>query len=117
MTSWIWILSVGGASILVLSVAYSAYMKYRSGNHHALFHRIQKPHIDARADASDSGSEMKDEPNQEPSSLYHGEVCFFDSAEHRDMFECNHHEPVAKDSTLLALQEQHGRRVLRQDAR
>lgn len=55
--------------------------------------------------------------DQAPSSVYRGEVCFFDSVEHRDMFEANHHQPVAIDSVLVATHEQHGRRIQRQGAR
>lgn len=120
MTSWSWILSVGSAFFLMLYVAYSAYVKHRSDVHHVLLHGKQKPGADAGTDASDSGSDPlrgKEESNQAPTSVYHGQVYFFDSAEHRDMFEANDHEPVATGSTLLALQEQHGRRLHRQDAR
>ena len=48
----------------------------------------------------------------EPSSVYQGSTIFFDSIEHRDMFEANNHRPVepqAQDSSV----KQNGRPVER----
>ena len=82
-------------------------------------------HVFLHADARLAGSDIRIDPlrgvlaaaDQAPSSTYRGEVCFFDSIEHRDMFEANHHRPVAIDSVLVATHEQHGRRLQRQGAR
>gem|GEM_PF-6284838 len=40
--------------------------------------------------------------DQAPSSVYRGQVLFFDSIEHRDMFEANDHRPLAMDSSVAA---------------
>lgn len=45
------------------------------------------------------------------------EVFFFDSVEHRDMFNANDHRPVAIDSAPGAHREQHGRRIQRPGVR
>ena len=82
-------------------------------------------HAFLNADARLEASDVRINPlpgilaitDQTPSSVYRGEVIFFDSIEHRDMFEANHHRPVAMDSVLAAFHEQHGRRVQRQGTR
>ncbi len=117
MALWIWVLSAGGALLAVLCVAY-AYGLHRKRYDPAGDAFL---HADAHAGASavrlDPLRDMLTVADQAPSSVYRGQVCFFDSIEHRDMFEANHHRPVAIDSVLVAIQEQHGRRIQRQGAR
>ena len=121
MAAWISFLSVGGTFFLMMCVAYGAHMKRRSHVHHEFLQGKHRPNTDVRSAASGFGIDplrgMRGEPNQVPSSVYRGRVCFFDSVEHRDMFEANQHRPVAVDSALVASQEQHGRRIQRQGAR
>lgn len=45
---------------------------------------------------------MRGELNRAPSSIYLGKIFFFDSVEHRDMFEANLNKPVAMASALVA---------------
>ena len=45
---------------------------------------------------------MRGELNRAPSSTYLGKIYFFDSVEHRDMFEANLHRPVAMASASVA---------------
>ena len=49
--------------------------------------------------------------DQAPSSVYRGQVLFFDSIEHRDMFEANDHRPVAMGSVAVALHGRQGHRI------
>ena len=68
-------------------------------------------------DASRTMSDVLAIADKAPSSVYRGEVYFFDSIEQRDMFNVNFHRPVASDSVLLANHEQHGRRIERSGVR
>lgn len=45
---------------------------------------------------------MRGELNRAPLSTYLGKIYFFDSVEHRDMFEANLHKLVAMASALVA---------------
>jgi len=55
---------------------------------------------------------LRDE-DMTPSSTYEGKVCFFDTIEHRDLFDANHHRPVAVDMERAGARalEQQGRRL------
>jgi len=68
----------------------------------------------ARADAPVAQSLLPDMPrvaDQAPSSLYCGQVLFFDSIEHRDMFEANDHRPLAMDSSMAPFRGRQGHRT------
>ena len=118
MAAWLWFLSVGGVFFLMLCVAYGAPRK-RHGHHHR-YHGKYKPNPDARSAASGFESDPiggMQEPNVARSSVYLGQVYFFDSAEDRDMFEANRHKLVAMDSVPVTSKEQHVRRVQRSEYR
>jgi len=69
------------------------------------------PHRDAGGTMSDALA-IEDKA---PSSVYRGEVFFFDSIEHRDMFNANYHQSVAIDSVSVTNYEQHDRRICQPD--
>lgn len=98
-----WLLGVGGVLLVVIWVA--ALLKRRRGARPTILSH-------ERVEGSVSG-----QAKQDPSSVYRGQVCFFDSVEHRDMFEANHHRPIALSSVLIASQVQLVRRIERQHNR
>ena len=122
MALWIWFLSVGGVFFFIMYGAHGAQMK---GHRHDVCHELplgKQKAADARSAASSLRinplRDMNWEPHQAPSSMYRGHEWFFDSAEHRDMFEADQHEPVASRRARNApSQEQQGRRIQRQGGR
>ena len=102
MALWIWFLSVGGMFFFMVYGVHAAQMKSRRHDvrHELLLGKQKAP--DARSPASSLRinplRDISRESRQAPSSMYHGHEWFFDSVEHRDMFEANQHEPVTKDS-------------------
>lgn len=117
MAPWVWLLSVGGGLFLLLCVAFSTHSRRQARAKHAQLGGKQQ-----QVNAPSSGfgivplPVVHDEPTRAPSSVYLGQVYFFDSVEHRDMFEANQHRPVAMGSLRVVAQEQHGRRLARQKA-
>ena len=97
MAVWTWFPIVGSVLFLMLLGAYRAHARsMRHGRGDDGPHRRAKPRaerVSATADPLLNGA-------REPSSTYRGHICFFDSTEHRDMFEANHHVPLALDRTM-----------------
>jgi hypothetical protein len=114
MTSWMWLVTVGVTLLLLLCGGYRAF-----ANSHSDRQNPGHPENGGLDGGLPSVTASKGGPihygEMAPSSLYKGSVCFFDSVEHRDMFEANHHKPVVVDEAEaegLALGQQ-GRRLER----
>jgi hypothetical protein len=112
MVSWTWLVIVGG--IFFLHLHANRTRARRSRNRQGLGHRATgRPDATFRpAEMPASADRLLDE-QKAPSSTYEGRVCFFDSIEHRDMFEANHHKPVALDPLRSPSVERYGRRAPR----
>ena len=117
MAPWIWLLTVGGGFFLLMCVAFSTHSRRQARAKHGKLggkqQRVSAPSSGLRIDPLRG---MRGEPTRNPSSVYLGQVYFFDSVEHRDMFEANQHRPVTTGALLAVTQEQHGRRLERQEA-
>lgn len=119
MALWIWSLIAGGALLLLLLIAYRTRLKRRGQVHPECLQEERRPNADAHSEASAFGAGpfpgLSVDPSQDPSSVYCGQICFFESAEQRDMFEANEHRPVMQGSMLVAAKGQIGRLVQRSD--
>lgn len=98
MASWLWFVIAGCLLFIVSCGVYRARsrnlgLRHRLGNH-------ENDEMDARLPSSAliSGVLPTGLTNKEPSSVYHGSTIFFDSIEHRDMFDANLHRPVAPEA-------------------
>jgi YHS domain-containing protein len=80
-------------------------LERRCRSRQELFH-LEQTAADTCSTASSFGIDsvrgMRGELNQAPSSPYLGKVYFFDSVEHRDMFEADLHIPVAMAHAWVA---------------
>lgn len=115
MAPWVWLLSVGGGFVLLLCGAFGARRRRRTRiKHGPLDARHQRVTARSSCFGLDPLRGTDPEPSQEPSAMYLGQLYFFDTAEHRDMFEANQHRPVAMDTLLVTAHGQHGRHVERQ---
>lgn len=116
MAFWIWF-TVGILLFLVLCSAARAYV--RSGYHQrrSSYHGHVKAHADLSPAAANLTIPLPKGIDEAFASTYQGKVCFFDSIEHRDMFEANLHRPVPLDSITVPLVERNGRSVERSGTR
>jgi hypothetical protein len=116
MTYWIWF-TVGVLVFLLLCSATRAYIRIgrhqrRLGNH---------GNVKAYADLPHAAASLPIPPpkgiDEAFASTYQGKVYFFDSIEHRDMFEANSHRPVPLDSITVSSVERNGRSIERSGTR
>jgi hypothetical protein len=100
MISSLWFVMSGGILILLLRDARRVLAGSIGDRPRCGHHRIGAPDAGPpRTPTVWTTVPLRDE-DMAPSSTYEGKVCFFDSIEHRDMFEANHHRPVAVDKVL-----------------
>lgn len=119
MSLWVWLFSIGVALFLMLCGAYAVRTKHRSAVNSVRLDEKQNMNAGACSEVPVFGGDtlpnLFEEPKQDPSSVYRGQIFFFDSVEHRDMFESNQYSPVMPDPIIVTSEGQICRRVQRSD--
>jgi hypothetical protein len=111
MASWIEYI-IAGCLLFIVSFGV-----YRARSRNRARHRLGNPEnkeieADRRAQALISVPLVTGLTIAVPSSVYQGSIIFFDSIEHRDMFEANTHSPVHPQAQASSMK-QNRRRVER----
>ncbi|MEO6382631.1 MAG: hypothetical protein ABIO35_11685 [Nitrobacter sp.] len=94
MASWIEYVIAGCLLFIVSFAVYRARSRNRAFRHRLGNPENREMEADRRAQALISVALVTGLTMAEPSSVYQGTTIFFDSIEHRDMFEANNHRPV-----------------------